>query len=208
MSEFSGPLTPAAYPEGQEWSDWVPFARSSNVSAARYKLDVAAGLGHLWQVIFGGKQRKPSKKYPAGGTTPLSCYEYGPSFALTNDEFWRWFNQYAAGGRMCRRGKSGHKALEMGTRPFGGKVKREPATDAVIRSAVAGTKSGTVVMNLEPPPDKDFLVDVTLTVINAPAGFVEGVPGTMISITATKVLVGGKVWGERIGQDRMKLVSK
>lgn len=84
-----------AYPAGQEWSEWLPFPRSSNVAAARYKLGQPLGV---WQVIFGGKERPITKKHPAGGLTPLACYEYGPSPHLSDDDFWRWWQQYASGG--------------------------------------------------------------------------------------------------------------
>ncbi len=86
------------YPKADEWSQWFPFTRSSNVSMARYKLHVATDQW-VWQVIFGGKPAKPSKKNPHGaGVTTISMYEYGPSHLLTDEFFQQWWNQYVAGG--------------------------------------------------------------------------------------------------------------
>ena len=83
------------YPAGQEWSDWVFFPRSSNVAAARYKLDASG----TWQVIFGGKPKKPTKRKPAAtGQTPISTYQYGPHHVCSEANFWRWYEQFAAGG--------------------------------------------------------------------------------------------------------------
>lgn len=84
----------AIYPAGQEWSDWFPFPRSSNISAARFKLDRSG----TWEVMFGGKPKKPTKKNPyATGTTALSCYTYTDP-RLTEETFWRWVDQYTGGG--------------------------------------------------------------------------------------------------------------
>lgn len=84
-------------PPGQQWSEWVPFQRSSNVAAARYLL-LGSWAGGIWQVMFGGKERPITEAHPYGGITPISCYEYGPSPILTEELFWRWWQQYAAGG--------------------------------------------------------------------------------------------------------------
>lgn len=86
----------AVYPAGQVWSDWVYFPRSSNVAAARYKLDHSG----TWQVMFGGKPKRPTKRVPnpGEGVTALSLYQYGPSDVTTEANFWRWYDQYAAGG--------------------------------------------------------------------------------------------------------------
>lgn len=83
----------AAYLAGEEWSGWVTFARSSNLFAARYRVG-----GGVWQVVFGGKPRTPTRKEPVrSGDTPKVCYQYEDA-RLTPGAFWTWVKQYGAGG--------------------------------------------------------------------------------------------------------------
>jgi hypothetical protein len=91
---------------------------------------------------------------------------------------------------------------------FGERRKPEPTVDLVITSAVRDSR-GLVTIGLDAAPgEEDKTAGGSLIVINAPPAFEDAVIGSTVSVSKSRVLMLGLKWGERIGADRMKLVTR